>query len=131
MVQQYYVASIIFIMYPGYIKLRHLNGIKWKDESGKVQQFYLTEKIAHKWRIIGELVGLTYFKLQSLDDKYWHRFKTQQPDECCQAVLYLWLDNPLPNYPATWQGLIDLLKDSKLGEVATELKTVLSSAIDL
>ena len=38
------------------------------------------------------------------------------------VTLYLWLDNPPPNYPATWQRLIDLLEDSDLGEVATELR---------
>ena len=118
-------------MYLGYIKLRHVSVIKWEDESGKVQQFYLTEKIALKWRTIGELVGLTYSKLHSLDDKYQHEFETRQQEECCQAVLYLWLNNPPPNYPATWKGLIDLLEASKLGEVATELRIVLSNAIDL
>ena len=120
-------------MYLGYIKLRHLNIIKWKDKSGKVQQFYLIEKIAHKWRTIGELVGLTYSKLQSLDDEYQYRFESDLPwpEECCRAVLELWLNNPPPGYPATWQGLIDLLEESKLGEVATELRTVLSNAIDL
>ena len=118
-------------MYLGYIKLRHLSVIKWKDENGKVQQFYLTEKIAHKWRTIGELVGLTYSKLQSLDDMYQHQFEIRQQEECCQAVLYLWLKNPPLGYPAAWQGLIELLEDSKLGEVATELRTILSNAIDL
>ena len=112
-------------MYLGYIKLRHLNIIKWEDESGKIQQFCLTRIIAHKWRTIGELLDLTYSKLQSLDHEY------RDPFVSCQAVLDLWLDNPPPNYPATWQGLIDLLEDSKLDEVAIELRTVLSNAIDL
>ena len=112
-------------MYLGYIKSRHLNIIKWEDESGKVQQFYLMEEIAHEWRTIGELVGLTYSKLQNLDHEYRDRF------ESCRAVLDLWLDDPPPKYPATWQGLIDLLEKSQLDEVATELRTVLSKAIDL
>ena len=112
-------------MYLGYIKLRHLNIIKWEDESGKVQRFNLKEKISHKWRTIGILLGLTYSKLQSLDHEY------RDPFESCQAVLDLWLDNPPPDYPATWQGLVDLLEDSKLDKVATELRTVLSNTIDL
>ena len=76
------------------------------------------------------LLGLTYFKLQNLGDKYHHQFESRQ-EECCQDILKLWLDNPPLNYPATWQGLIKLLEDSKLDEVATELRTVLSNAIDL
>ena len=120
-------------MYLGYIKSRHLNIIKWEDENGKIQQFYLTEEIAHKWHTIGELVGLTYSKLQSLDDEYRYRFESgvPWPEECCRAVLDLWLSNPPLKYPATWQGLTDLLEASKLDEVATELRTVLSKAIDL
>ena len=91
-----------------------------------MQTFCLTEKIANKWRTIGVLLNLTYSKLQSLADKY-----RQEQKECCQTVLGLWLGNPPPDYPATWQGLIDLLEDSQLAEVATELRTVLSKAIDL
>ena len=91
-----------------------------------MQTFCLTEKIADKWRTIGELLDLTYSKLQSLADEY-----RQEQKECCRAVLGLWLDNPSPDYPATWRGLTDLLEDSQLGEVATELRTVLSKAIDL
>ena len=93
-----------------------------------MKTFCLTEKIADKWRTIGVLLNLTYSKLQSLADEY-----RQEQKECYRAaaVLGLWLDNPSPDYPATWQGLIDLLEDSQLGEVATELRTVLSKAIDL
>jgi hypothetical protein len=124
-------TCIIIILYSGYIKSRHLNIIKWEDESGKLQPFYLTEKIACKWRTIGELIGLTYSKLQSLDNKYRRQHRKQE--KCCQAVLELWLDNPPPGYPSTWQGLIKVLEDSELGdsEVATELRTVLSRAVDL
>jgi hypothetical protein len=112
-------------MYLVYIKSRHLSIIKWKDESGQVWQFMLARKIAHKWCTIGELLGLTHSKLRSLDHEY------RNPFQCSQAALELWLDNPPPDYPATWRGLIDLLEDSKLSEIATELRTVLSKAIDL
>ena len=96
------------------------------DESGEMQPFNLIEKVAYKWRTIGELLGLTYSKLQSLADEY-----QQEPNECCRAVLGLWLNNPPLDYPATWQGLIDLLEDSQLGKVTTELRTILNKTIDL
>ena len=112
-------------MYLGCIELRHLNIIKWKDENGEVQQFNLKDKISHKWRTIGNLLGLTSSKLQSLDDEY------RDPFECCRAVLDDWFFSPPMNYPAKWKGLIKLLEDSTLDEVATELRTVLSNAVDL
>ena len=48
------------------------------------------------------------------------------------AILRHWFDNAgrLCNakmYPKSWQGLINLLGDSELGEVATELHKALSS----
>ena len=46
------------------------------------------------------------------------------------TVLGRWLENAknLPNasrYPKSWQGLINLLEDTELGEVASELKSAL------
>lgn len=47
------------------------------------------------------------------------------PDWCCRAVLVQLLENPPSDYPATWQGLIDLLENSQLGQVVVELRTIL------
>ena len=79
------------------------------------------DKIAYKWRTLGELLGLLFSEQQSLAAE--HRDK---PKDCCQAVLGQWLDNPPPDYPATWQGLLELLKDSQLSQVVTELRDVLN-----
>ena len=81
------------------------------------------ETISHKWRTIGELLGLPFSKLESLAIE--HRDK---PDHCCRSILGHWLDNPPPRYPTTWHGLIELLEDSKLGQVAIQLRTALSKA---
>ena len=110
----------------GRVTFKHLTLIKWKDDRGKEQLFYLTDNIAHKWRTIGRLLGLAYPKLESLAQK--HR---DQPEECCGEVLGLWLENPPNDYPTTWQGLIDLLKHSKLSEVVAQLRNALSKATDL
>ena len=75
------------------------------------------DKIAYKWRTLGELLGLPFSKLQSLAAD--HRDKSE---ECCRAILGQWLDNPPPDYPTTWQGLLELLEDSQLGQVVTELR---------
>ena len=114
------------VYHAGCVKIKHLTLIKWKDDGGEVQQFYLTENIAHKWRTIGGLLGLTYFKLQNLADE--HRDK---PEECCRAVLGHWLENPPSEYPITWRGLVDLLEDSRLGQVVSQLRNALSKAINL
>ena len=105
------------------IKIQHLALIKWKDDQGQTQRFYLMDKITYKWRTLGELLGLPFSKLQSLAAEYQNR-----PEECCRAILGQWLDNPPPDYPTTWQGLLELLEDSQLGQVVTELRNVLDKA---
>ena len=117
---------IILLYLIGRVTFKHLTLIKWKDDGGEEQLFYLRESIAYKWRTIGELVGLAYPKLESLAQKH-----QDQPEECCREVLGLWLENPPKDYPTTWQGLIDLLKHSKLSEVVAQLTNALSKATDL
>ena len=105
------------------ILLTHLKLIKWEDKQGQKQKFYLMDKIESKWRDIGQLLGLSISQLDDLSTKY-----QDKPTECCRAVLGWWLDKPPPDYPATWNGLIELLEDCQLSHVVTELKTVLSKA---
>ena len=105
------------------IKIQHLGLIKWKDEQGQTQRFYLMDKIAHEWRTLGQLLGLSLSKLQSIGDEY-----RDKPKECCRAVLGLWLDNPPDEYPITWHGLLELLEDSQLGQVVSDLSDVLDKA---
>ena len=81
------------------------------------------ENISYKWRTIGELIGLSYPKLESLAME--HRDK---PEHCCRSVLGCWLENPPPRYPTTWQGLIELLEDSQLDEIVRQLRTVIPKA---
>jgi hypothetical protein len=105
------------------VKIQQLTLIKWKDDQGQTQRFYLMDSIAYKWRTLGELLGLPFSKLQSLAAE--HRDK---PEECCRAILGQWLDNPPPDYPTMWQGLLELLEDSQLGQVVAQLRDVLDKA---
>ena len=75
----------------------------------------------HRWRDVGNLV----VPRQQLE--VWAREKDSK--ECCEAVLSHWLDHPPHDYPATWEGLYELLDDSELGQVVTELKQAVDNAI--
>ena len=105
------------------VNSRHLTLIKWSDEQGQTQRFYLIEKIAYKWRTLGEILGFDFSKLETLATDH-----QNNSEECCRAVLGEWLGNPPPDYPTTWQGLLELLKDGKLGEVVSQLKSALDQA---
>ena len=63
---------------------------------------------------------------QELED--WEKNKRSSQD-CCDAVIHHWLSNPTEEYPATWEGLYELLEDCELGVVASKLKIAVKSAI--
>ena len=97
--------------------------IKWRDLSEETQRLHLLDEISYKWREIGEIVGMSHSVLETTMEK-----KNNDPKECCRAVLSQWLSNPPPDYPATWQGLIELLKDSQLCKVASDLNELVKKA---
>ena len=99
----------------------NLTVIRWKNERGETKKFKLKNSVIHKWRDIGNLV----VPRQQLE--VWAKRKDDK--ECCEAVLSHWLDHAPRHYPATWDGLYELLDDSELGQVATELKQAVDNAI--
>ena len=111
--------SYLLTVYTSRIRSHHLMLIKWTDDQGTTQRFYLFDKISMKWRTLGLLLDLSYSTLKALEENY------KNPSDCCRAILNQWLENPPPQYPSTWQGLIELLEDSQLDEVVHELKTAL------
>ena len=79
------------------------------------------EHISSRWRDVGELIDLSVPTLTTIATEY-----RDKPLECCRAVLCHWLENPPTEYPLTWEKLIELLTDCKLGQVVSELQRVLS-----
>ena len=110
-------------VHAGRVQLKHLKLIKWIDESGEIQRFNLMEKLSLHWRDIGELIGLSFQQLECLASEH-HGKHT----ECCRAVLGSWLEHPPEEYPITWSGLIELLQDSELSQVVSELKYALTKS---
>ena len=100
--------------------------IKWKDEKGVKRELRIYSKIAHKWRQIATQLGLERGEIESVDADNHTRYR------CITVVMGRWLENAddLPNasrYPKSWQGLINLLEDAELRDVAKELKRALNS----
>ena len=100
--------------------------IKWEDENGVIKELRIYSKIAHKWRQIGTQLGFELGEIESI------RKNNPFDSDRVTVVLGRWFDNAknLPNasrHPKSWQGLINLLEDVELGEVAKELKRALSS----
>ena len=109
------------ITFPAKPTSTNLTVIRWRNERGEVKKYKLKSSVMHRWRKIGNLV----VPRQRLE--VWA--KRLDDEECCEAVLSHWLDHPPRHYPATWEGLYELLDDSELGQVATELKQAVDNAI--
>ena len=95
---------------------------KWKDAEGKIVKFRLRSQIYHIWRDIGTLVKLPLPELQILQ-------REKDAKYSCDVVLRHWLEHPPPQYPATWDGLYDLLDDCELSVVVKELRHAIENAI--
>ena len=100
--------------------------IKWENDSGIVRELRIYSKVAHKWKQIATRLGFELGEIESVEENH-HR-----NDSRITAVLRRWFENArnLPNanrYPKSWHGLINLLEEAELGEVAEEVKRALSS----
>ena len=103
-----------------------LDLIKWRDENGVTRELKIYSKIAHRWNQIATRLGFEHGEIESIG-----RNSFDDRDRVT-AVLKRWFDDArnLPNassYPKSWQGLLKLLKDAELSEVAGELHTALKS----
>ena len=91
------------------------------------RELRIYSKIAHSWIQIATLLGFELGEIESIRKNY-----TFDDYDRVTTVLKQWFENArsLSNprgYPKSWEGLINLLKDAKLGEVAEEIKKALFS----
>lgn len=97
-------------------------------ECGSTKIVKVYEESAHCWLKIGQNLGLENGILTSIK----HNFSEDY--ERVTKVFQKWLENAvkLPNfsrYPRTWRGLVNLLTDSDLGNLAHKVDTaVIASA---
>ena len=108
---------------PSPVDSKYLQLIKWKDGEGEIHRFHLIDMIANKWRSIGQTLGIKPAQLAGISKQY-----MENATDCCRDVLGRWLDNPPSDYPVTWDGLVELLRDVQLSQVADELESALRNA---
>lgn len=68
-------------------------------------------RASEKWRSIGLKLGYTEAELNEI------KCNESENDELCWFHImekWLYAEQPSPSYPASWQGLYKLLKDSKV-----------------
>ena len=99
------------------VSMKNLTLMKWTDPQGKQHKLRIVQSICPKWRDIGNMLDISDSVLESTLSHYRGNF-----EECCYAVLRRWMDNGSPDYPLTWEGLLELLDDADCAQVAEELR---------
>ena len=87
------------------------------NEHGQTQTLRILEDVCSKWRDIGDLIGLTLGRLESID-----KDRRGISADCCRDVFCDWLKQEEGRrYPVSWDGVCQLLKNIKLSTVAKQI----------
>ena len=106
------------------ISLKLLNLIKWRDESGKEQKFRLVSRVSSRWESFGYRLDLPQNMLDA-----WREECLNNSARCWLKVMHHWLTGgDTPDYPATWDGLYEMLEDVEYFEMAQQLREAVLSA---
>ena len=100
------------------ISLKLLNLIKWRDERGEEQKFRLVNRVSSRWESFGYRLDLPQNMLDAWREECHHISA-----RCWCKVMHHWLTGgDTPDYPATWDGLYEMLEDVEYFEVARQLR---------
>lgn len=107
------------------LSLNTLYLIKWKDEKGKIQNFRLATKAGKKWRDIRMLLNYTDEQLSDIESK-----NNGNDTQCWNYLMEKWLlSKGTPSYPASWEGLHQMLVDTEDPDIAKLLWTAVTYAV--
>ena len=93
---------------------------------GSEQTIHLVDMVSAQWVTFGHLLGLCGNQLEA-----WRQDHLNSCGSCWKEVMEYWLkmgaSEPC-DYPRTWEGLYNLLRDAEYAEVAKLLEEAVSAA---
>lgn len=98
-----------------------LTVLKYTDEKEGIMNVEIIQDASHKWRDIAALILDGANRIGLLEDKY------HDANDCLrQTFIEGFIDNKPKKFSQDWKGLIELLKDVKLGTLAEKVCKALS-----
>ena len=97
-----------------------LSHFKYISFEGQEQSVHLIRDIQASCKVLGTILGIDSGTLKGLDIKH----RGDMPN-FCQDILDTWMMQAPDNYPVTWGGLLDALKDADLKGIAANLEKAL------
>ena len=95
--------------------------IKWK-RGGEIHRLRIIDTICNRWEDFGKILRIPDPKLST-----WWTQTSHDPKKCCNNVFDYWFQNPPKDYPATWSGVFELLRDFEFEALAEELMEALDN----
>ena len=105
------------------VQLGDLTCFKYKDPSGKTKRLYVIEEMGPRWKDVGKALKFSPAELQNIDIT-----NRQNPEECCDSLMTKWISgfvSQREKQPLTWATLLEAMEDSRLGDLAGKLESLL------
>ena len=97
--------------------LRDLLCFKYNGTQHKIHIIYT---VASRWRTLGLLLNISDYHLDNIERNHGN------VEDRCQTMLSDWLQGTVGDGPVTWETLAEAIDDARMGELAQQLKRVLS-----
>ena len=114
--------------------MKYLNLISYRDpNTSDKKELRILDDLSADWECIGEILGFRPPEIHAIR----HAGAGKTPIQCLREVISKWIQNAdnMPfskQYPCNWNGLYNMLMDSKHGATANDLKAaVTASSSDL
>ena len=101
-----------------------LTCFKYTDKQGELQRIYIVDEMAPKWERVGRMLKFTEANITSMGTTC-----RDEPERCCENLLSQWLqgrNDSNDSRPKTWETLLEVMKDARLGELADKIKKILT-----
>ena len=93
---------------------------KYNDISGTQHKIHIIDTVASRWRRLGLALKCD----SSILDNIGHN--NTDVEDCCMKLMERWLQGTVGDGPVTWETLVEAIDDARYGELAQQLKRVLS-----
>ncbi len=105
--------------------LAELTDIKWANDRGEIKHFKLIARVSSTWAQGALLLGINNDMIVNYEQR------SNDNESRLEYVLSYWIENCIDHqdYPATWDGLLELLNVLERSTTAENLKLALEKRI--
>ena len=117
------IHRIVFCIIGQPLDFTTLTCFKYKDEQGVQQRIYIIDDMAPRWKQVGRMLKFSEPDIENIRSTC-----NGVVVECCDMLLSKWLqgyNNNNDSRPKTWETLLEVMRDARLGELVIKLETIL------